>query len=748
MRKKKFGLAAAVIFAPLAAMAQIPEGKQIEAEADSVAIPTYETLDDLVVIAQRPAVTVEGSTIKYNVSEDPASKSQSVLELLRKVPLVSVDGNDNIRINGKGDIRIYVDGKEEPMLTQNASTILKSLPASYVQNVEVIVDPGAKYDAEGVGGILNLVTQKMQSENGYNGRLTLSLGRANNYLNAFGTARVNKVSMKANLIYANGTVIPQSHETRNETFYHSPEFTGTLLNLSKQKVKFNYFDADLGMAWEPTACDLFTLGAKLNYTPGNLTLFREREIQYDAAENLMWSRLQEYSGGIRNANISANASYQHNFSDTKHNLILSYRYNFGRNHMFVDGEYTDYKNITPLFLFQSNDMRDYLRENTFQIDYTNDFRGSNHLLETGAKAILRHNGTISNTLAGNDANSLIDLPGALQNLAQIQNIYSVYAAYNGKFGALAARAGVRYEHTDMGINYHAGDESDFRNHLDDVVPNASLTYMFDPATNIMLSYKMRIARPTLSQINPYEMSIRENEVRVGNPHLGSEHNNTISLSFTKFGRVLGGKIGVDLSRTGNAISEWNHFVDNVLYSTYDNIGSNRSANFNGFLNWNIISGMSVNLSGAVEYVSLKAPSLNVKNHGWNTNWQLGWNYSAPHDWKYSAFGGFSSRSYTLQGRSGAWNYYGLSAGKDFLPSKRLNVTLSAMNFLQSRQKYVSTVNTADASRTSTYKFISWNVGVSVSWSFGKSNVNLKETDAKILNDDSSNAGVSDKKAQF
>ena len=107
-----------------------------------------ETLSAGVVTAQRTLVKMEVDKMTYDVSGDVDAKTSTVLDMLRKVPMVSVDGQDNITVNGSSSFQVYVDGKPNQMLSQNASTIFKVMPANTVKNIEVITNPGVKYDAE------------------------------------------------------------------------------------------------------------------------------------------------------------------------------------------------------------------------------------------------------------------------------------------------------------------------------------------------------------------------------------------------------------------------------------------------------------------------------------------------------------------------------------------------------------------------------------------------------------------------
>ena len=138
-------------------------------------------LNEVRVVAQRPLVKVEVDKLTYSAKDDPDATTSSVLDLLRKVPLVTVDGEDNIRLKGSGNFKFYLNGKPSNMISGNPSQVLKGMPANSVKDIEVITDPGAKYDAEGVGGIINLVTER-RADDGYTG----SVGANGNTLGGYG----------------------------------------------------------------------------------------------------------------------------------------------------------------------------------------------------------------------------------------------------------------------------------------------------------------------------------------------------------------------------------------------------------------------------------------------------------------------------------------------------------------------------------------------------------------------------------
>ena len=155
------------------------------------------------VVAQKPLVKMEVDKMSYNVADDADSKSATVLDMLRKVPMVTVDGQDNISVNGSSSFKVYVDGMPNVMFSSNPSMVFKSMPATAVKSIEVVTNPGAKYDAEGAAGVLNIVMNRMdpmavQSMNGYNGTVRASAGNRSLGGGVFLSGQQGKLSYSAN----------------------------------------------------------------------------------------------------------------------------------------------------------------------------------------------------------------------------------------------------------------------------------------------------------------------------------------------------------------------------------------------------------------------------------------------------------------------------------------------------------------------------------------------------------------------
>lgn len=721
-------------------LAALSASAQTEAQPDTLSLPGYEELDELVIEATRPVVQSDGAKLTYNVDEDPAASSSNALDILKKVPQLSVDADGNVLLNGSSDFKFQLNGLDNPMLKQYASQIFQGMPANMIVKIEVITEPGAKEDAEGSAGIINIITERTRSQDGYNGSISLRADNRTLTPSLYGLIKKNKFTLSANLNYQWGFG-PQRFEQEGTTQYLDPTTAGIMKTTVGQKTRHQYVGGSLNMSWEPNPANLFTAGGELFYIDADIYSLYGTTSMYGPDGGLpLWSYSQDGSGKLKVINASANASYRHNFAESGNYLVLSYLFNFGNSDLGLNRRSFDLNNYDPGYPCQYQRNRTFDRGHTVQADYANDFGSEHHLLEVGAKGIFRHNTALSGYFYGNRPDALDFFPDLADNILQPQNIYAGYASYTGSFGKFGLVAGLRYEHTLMGITDHTDPAKSFRNHLNDWVPNAALTWSFSPASNLRLAYQMRISRPSIQQVNPFELSFTPYQINKGNPDLTSEHNHILSLKYSSFGRIFGGSIGVEYDRADNAISSFTYILDregsNVLVTSYANIGKKQDVALTGFLTWGIIHGMNLSLNGRFAYNSLRSPGMNLSNHGWSGNIGGNWTYAVAEVYKFSAYAAWHSRSLELQGYSTGYYYYGISASRDFLADKSLSLSISANNFLQKTMTFHGHTATPDVIYDNTAKSLqTWNVGVALTWKFGSLNAKVKNTGVEVVNDD-------------
>lgn len=700
-------------------------------EADSL----YNQLEEFVIVTQKELIKSDGEKLSYDLEQDETSKGLSVLDALRKVPMVSVDGQDNIRIKGDTNFRIYVNGKEEPMLTANASQILKAMPAEAVSKIEVITEPGARYDAEGTGGILNLITERKQRKDGYTASISLNAGSSNEGASGYARVKYGKITADANVNYFDNLFTAKAgHNTQERKVFEPGNSYRSLMEMS-QKFKFNYVGGGLNLSWEPDSRNLFTISGNFNCMNADITKLKMYNSVFDSNGGLTSAYMQDGFGNMNNLSVSGNGSYRHSFNEQGSNLIVSYAFNYGKNIFDIGYENESILNAPLMSGAEENKSDTYNREHTATIDYVNPFDGGKHTLETGVKGIFRRNAANSCRYSGPAKPDMSITDGSRSLTDQLQDVYAAYATYAATFGKVALKAGLRYEHTWMGMDFLTGEGMNFRKNLDDVVPNAALTYMFGPATNLRLAYQMRISRPNLSQMNPFKFQIYQGEIRTGNPDLDSERYHNITLTYSNYGRVLSGNISLEAFTSDNTIENYKYYEDDVLYDTYANMGFKRRIGTRGFLNWNVTNSMSLSVNGGVHYTTIRSGRSHLSNHGWNADYGVNFSYTGPAKIKYGLYGGQSTGDINLQGKWYGWYYYGIGISRSFLRDEALTVALNASNFLTKYSFYKSLTYTENMRETNVGKNANWNVGISISWKFGHLSDQVKKTGANIENND-------------
>ncbi|MGM9815644.1 MAG: TonB-dependent receptor domain-containing protein [Lepagella sp.] len=702
-------------------------------EPDTLAAQ-YESLDELVVAVKKDVVKSDGAKLTYDLEQEPSTKGSTLLDVLRKVPMVTVDGDDNIYIKGSSNFKVYLNGKEEPMLSSNAKTIFKSMPAESVAKIEVITEPGAKYDAEGVGGILNLITERKQRKDGYTANATIGYTSQNTHGNIYGRMKYNKVSADAMFTVSDNSLQGNETLSNQETINQASEGSYRQAIDITQRNRYTYYGGNINLSWEPTDRDLFTMGGNVMWVDGKMKVFDKTTSQWNRAGETVWSTFQKSHGLFNSLALGGNASYRRLFDDKRRSLTTAYQFNFGNNKMDLYNENNVISGELPNTPYSGNYNANYKREHTVTLDYEEPFNGDKHKLEAGAKGVFRRNNSDIYELAGETSDHLVET-SSQGNMHQLQDIYALYASYTGNFRPVNITAGFRYEHTYMGMNIPGSEENNFHTRFNDIVPNAAVTYMLSMASNLRLAYQQRITRPGIDMINPTEFKVSENIIWKGNPDLKNEQHHNITLTYNNFdNRTISGNVTLGYSLSNNKIDRSIRVVDDIQYTSYDNIAKSHQADLSGFLSWNINSKMSASVNASAKYVTLESQDL--KKVCWGGGYGANFNYTGPWDVKYGVYGGQQINPHiTLQSVMKGYYYYGLFISKSFLEEKNLTVTLHGSNFLTKYQVYKSETIYDTYRITNRNKNRQWNVGVSISYNIGKLSDRVKKTNANLENND-------------
>lgn len=699
----------------------------------------FEELEELVVVQRQKLIQNDGATLTYNVSEDPASATSNTLDILRKVPGVSVDAEDNVKVKGQSNFKILLNGREDPMLNGDIKTILKSLPASSIKKIEVISEPGAKYEAEGVGGILNIVTDRSRKLSGFMTQMSawVNASSAGAYVNA--RTKLDKVMLDATVSYNDGHMSrPTRSETTTESLVDSPNYM--LKTNRKHKGVWEYTGVNLQMSWEPDTLNLVTFSTNFGYNLWDSKV-NEGRVQYGRDMSALWELSRISKSRYDGTGFGAQASYQHNFGRDDHNIVASYQFDRG----WSDSKTTYLlENLSGQvseqpYSYETGITR--TASHILQLDYANRF-GPKHLLEAGAKANLNDDNATSRAYAGDTPEDAIENKAGAVGMKQLKDIYALYASYSGSFSKLNVKAGLRYEHTRMGARYRIGDYPDFTTRLNDLVPNLAVSYSLESAASLRLAYQMRISRPGINVINPYVNTLTPGSISYGNPDLKSERGHIVSFTYSNYGGKFGGSAQLSYRYSDNSLTDILFMKDGIIHSTYANVGMSHLAMLDLSCDWSITPELRWSLYASGSYTYLKADSemLRQTNAGWQSNVSTDISYSLPHSIRLSGYGGFWTPWIDLQTHGGTTGYfYGLGASKSWLKDDAFTVQLGLSNIFPIHRKNIYTQEDTTLRLTNVYRYQQWHVGLTLSYRFGGLKASVKQTAASIERESSSSS---------
>lgn len=697
-----------------------------------VALEQGVDIEEVVVAVQKPLIVADDEKLAYSVEDDPDAATSQLVDIMRKVPQLSVDAEGNVLLNGQSDYKVLVNGRSSSMMSKNFKTVIESMPAGSVKKIEVITNPSTKYEAEGVGGIINIITNRKVA-GGYNGNINLA-GSTTYYLNgnAYIAAQAGKFSISASA-YVQGSRSRLNYLGDGfREVYDDP--TMHLMN-SSTSMRFGgrYLGAYFNASYEIDTMNLITLeggyhnGKNWNKADSKTEIFsvdNERVVAYD---NTIDSRYNYNS-------YWASANYQHRFNREEHTLTLSYEMDLS-----PDKEDQLY-DVFNTFNYPTSARRNLgdngSFDNTVQIDYFNPINKV-HSIEAGTKYIYRRYTNESQTLLRDEATGEFAIAPNYprSDMNYTQNILALYAGYHLKGKKLSGRVGARMEQawSDVVVRTEK-DEINYAPSLFNVIPYASANYRPNDANTLSLSYTQRLGRPNIWNMNPYRNE-SPMSVSYGNPDLDATIAHSVALSWRRFSSSWNISLGTTGSFSNNALSPYTFVEDGIQHSTFGNIAKRQIYGLNGTIGYRSGVKFNVQLSGQGGYNVIKAPTLNLSNDGFTYNVSL---YASAALWKNATIygSGYAYRFGVDLENSYKQTFFSYSFGlRQQLFKQKLTLSLSASAPFTPKLKLTS------VTQTHTYRSenTSWQrprqFSFSVGYRFGKTQVNVKSTNRSITNDD-------------
>jgi outer membrane receptor for ferrienterochelin and colicin len=689
------------------------------------------------VTAAKPIVTREVDKLNYDVQADPEVASLSVLDMMRKVPMLTVDGDDHLLLNGGGNYKVLINGKESAMMARNPSDILKAMPATNIERIEVITTPPAKYDAEGLSGIINIITKRRADEGynvGLNGAYNSVFGPNGGF---FSTYKQGKFGLAAYGFYSDQI----NMVTHSSTTEYLPATDNTITQHSLNSRHGRSGGVGVDLSYEFDSLHLLTVSG--NYYQATTYTGNIQSSQTDSAAftqqgyGLSNNYKESYLG------LTAGANYQLGFKRSKKEfLTFSYEFNEGPDEKVITDSFYDRLNYDALTYPNYQQFNnENITTNTVQLDFEGPL--SKQLsMEAGAKAIFRNDHSYFHQDDQDSAahSYLID-EGQTNNFTYLQDVYSLYNSYQLKLKNWTGKGGLRLEHTAVDANFTSEQVAISPNYTN-LIPSISLQRNFG-AASVNLGYTQRIQRPGISQLSPYVNLSNPLFVVTGNPSLRPELDNTFELTYNKFGRNTF-IAGVNYAFSNNSIQRISslqvdsidHVKDTVNYTTYGNLGSYRRLGINLNTRLNPGKAFSVGLNAQLSHLWLEGSGngIRYKNDGYFGNAFVNARYALAHGYAVSVNGGYASGNITLQGHTEGQGFSNYAVSKEFL-KKKATLTLGASNFYQKYLTLRSTTNGADFSQVSYNQQYFRKYFVRFNYRFGKLNSEIKKNQHGINNDD-------------
>ena len=723
-----------------AIIGKLPTKKELVLDADKVVelgtILTQDARKSLAtaeVVAARPLVKSQIDRLVYSMSDDPDAQTNTMLEILRKVPLVTVDGQDKITVNGKANFKVYVNGKPNKMMSDNPSVVLKSFPASVVKKVEVITDPGAKYDAEGTSGILNIVTATEATTTGYTVTPTLYWSNRGWGGNFFGMAQIGKLTLSAH-----GGVNGEN-SLRNTTESERELILDPVNHLLKTKGEsYNHGTSGFGgldASYDISKHDLLSVSSSIyagrqkghglssTFLTGNAgTVY-----SYDNVNH----RDSRYHG------INTSVDYQHQFGKENQNLTVSYRFSSDLRNNKTLNVYDNLQSVPFALKDRRIDPDNKSQEHTAQIDFTSPL-GENHTLSVGAKYIYRLNRSDNeeySRLAGTATDFLPDVAQSLLYRHRT-DISAGYTEYIYRLKRFSLRSGLRFESSHIRVTYPNGTRAAFSTRLNDWVPSLNLGYNLTDTQLLRLGYNLRIGRPDIYYLSPYVNHLSPEKISYGNPNLESETAHNFQLNYSLFSQKFSVNFSATYSTSYNGLTFYSFMKDGVEHSTSGNFLHSKQWSFDTYLNVNPWKSTAFTLNGNLKYSDLKSYRTSDHNYGFSGNIFAMLRQDLPWKLKFALGAGATWGDISLQGQGSEFKYYFLDLSRSFLEEDRLTVTLNGFNIFNPRQTLKNTTQTTMFRSSESYVIHGLSrISLGISWRFGKLRAVVKKTARSIENSD-------------
>ncbi|WP_342087322.1 TonB-dependent receptor domain-containing protein [Dyadobacter sp. OTU695] len=711
---------------------KVENGKDVELGSIRLA-SSVQNLQEVTITGEKSLVEEKVDRLVFNAEKDITSKGGDASDLLRKVPMLSVDLDGNVSLRGSSNIRVLINNKPSTIIASNVADALKQIPADMIKSVEVITSPSAKYDAEGSGGIINIITKKNNLQ-GLTLNVDSGVGNRGSNLGLNGSYRKGKMGFTlggfGRAFYNKATsVLDQTTYSGGSSFLTNQSST------AKDRGLFGQYS----LGWDYDLGKNQALSAGLRY--GTRNFIQKQDLTINQFENsiLNNSSLRKVDRKDLSGTVDFNIDYIRTFKPQQEWSISTLYSRTGLTNNFNTDILNESGSVASKL---KNENKNENSELTLQTDYQTPL-GKNQLLEFGAKGIFRTvNSDFKYFTAGESGDFVMSATNPSGALNYKQNVAAGYFSYTlSTQNKYTFKLGTRYEYTgitaDMGENKPI-DIPAYGN----LVPSINVSKALSGSTTLKAAYNRRIQRPGIQQLNPNVNLSNPQSISTGNPALSPELTDNFELALSTNIKKTYINASVFARQTNNSITQVRMAVDTLqgaIVTTYENIGKQKAYGANIFANVYLTPKWTLN--GSIDILhsylegqttALDGTSTGVSNSGFNYGGRLMSQISLQNGWGVQAFGFYRGKEIQLQGTRTGFYLYSLGFKKDFA-SKKGSIGFAAENFLTKGVRFTSDLTSPQFVQTGATQLYNRNFKVTFSYSIGKMSFNAPKKKTKSVN---------------
>ncbi len=720
---------------------KVEKGQDIDLGVIKVNAKT-KTLDEVTVTGQKDLIEEKVDRLVYNAEKDIMAKGGDATDVLRKVPMLSVDLQGNLSLRGNQNVRVLINNKPSTIVASSVADALKQIPADMIKTVEVITSPSAKYDAEGSGGIINIITKKNTLQ-GLNLNVDAGVGNRGSSLSLNGNYRKGKMGLTLGGFGRANYNVKLKGFTDQTNFREDGSTTRTYQDLSGVNTGLfgNYnlgFDYDLAQNQSITAGVRYGARNMLNTVDYKTDSYINNIINSSVYRDVDTKNLS--------GTVDVNVDYLHTYKKPQQEWSISTQYS--RNDLTNNFDSNDRTGTNELLNREKNINHNLNQEITIQSDYQTPIK-KNQMIEFGGKGIMRMVNSDYQYLYGNGNDPLSQSPkqpsGALDYNQNVVGAYTSYTLTTKK--KYTIKAGARYEYTTIEATTREGGDIQIPNY-GNLVPSVNISKNIKGAT-WKLGYNRRLQRPGIQQLNPNINAANPQNIMIGDPSLRPELTDNAELGYSKnfkkfylnaafFGRIT--------NNTITQVVQTNDTLAGGVLTTYQNIGSERAVGTNLFGNLAITSKWNIGIFSNIIYNNLRgmAPvgggqSEFVENSGLNVGGGFTSQIQFKNGWGAQGFAFVQGSQVQLQGRRGGFAFYSAGVKKDF-KNKKGSIGLAGENFLTKSFNIRTNLSTSQFTQVSDLRLFMRGVRLTFTYKIGKMTAQAPRKKGKSVNNDDVKSG--------